>query len=96
MKVELAPYSFFGNASTYQVGIKRSGWVGRHIEQRLTRKGVTPFMDTAAIELLRISGTGKLVEDLYELGGKRLKARLTILGPRCLQVQTITYPIQMR
>src|SRR5262249_3862869 len=95
VKVELAPYSLLGNASAYQIGIKRPGRVGRHIEQRLTREGMAPFMDTAGIEFLRIPGTGKLVEILHELGREWLKACLAILGPRSVQVQTMTCPIQM-
>jgi hypothetical protein len=39
-------------------------------------------MSTAGIEILRIPGAGKAVEVLHELSGERLKARLTIFGPR--------------
>jgi hypothetical protein len=68
----------------------------RDIEQRLIRQGMAPFVGTAGIEILRIPGAGKLVQVLYELGGKRLKARLAILGPCCVQVQAMPGPVQMR
>jgi len=96
VKVEFAPYGFLGNTSAYQICIKRSGRVCRHIEQWLNREDLTPFVSTAGIELLRISRAGKSVEVLHELGGKWLKARLAVFGPGCIQVQTILCPIEMR
>src|SRR5262245_47133989 len=82
VKVQLPFDGVLRNARTPQVGSKRTGQVGRHIEQGLTREGLAPLRDTACIELLGIPGARKRVEVFDHLGRERVKAGLAILGPR--------------
>ena len=57
---------------------------------------MAPFMDTAGIEILGIPGTlANPYKSSTSWAGSVLKARLAILGPRGVQAQTMTYPIQM-